>query len=66
MSSKASIDTLNTLHDLQTQYYLQLLQAGLSGEVELKPTELSAINVWLKQNDITADPIESKLNHFIS
>jgi len=54
--SKATIDSLNTLHDLQTRYYLDLLKSG----EPLKPTELAAINTFLKQNDISVDIVESK------
>jgi hypothetical protein len=54
--SKASIESLNSLHDLQTDYYLNLLKSG----EPLKPTELAAINTFLKQNEITVDIVESK------
>ncbi len=53
--SKANIETLNTIHDLLATHYIAKLQSG-----ELSPAELTAVNNFLKQNDITADVVESK------
>lgn len=53
--SKANIETLNTIHDLLASHYIAKLQSG-----ELSPAELTAVNNFLKQNDITADVVESK------
>jgi len=53
--SKANIETLNLIHDLLATHYISKLQSG-----ELSPAELTAINNFLKQNDISADIVESK------
>lgn len=53
--SKASIETLNHIHDLLATHYIAKLQSG-----EVSPAELTAINNFLKQNDISADIVESK------
>lgn len=53
--SKANIETLNTIHDLLASHYVTKLKSG-----ELSPAELTAVNNFLKQNDITADVVESK------
>lgn len=53
--SKANIEKLNTIHDLLATHYATRLTEG-----ELSPSELTAINNFLKQNDITADVVESK------
>lgn len=52
---KANIEKLNNLHDMLASYYTQRLAEG-----ELSPSELSAINTFLKHNEITADVVESK------
>jgi len=54
--SKANIDVLNGLHDRMATYFLTLLQS----EERLAPGELSAILKFLKDNEITADIVESK------
>lgn len=53
--SKANIETLNSIHDLLATHYIAKLNSG-----EVSPAELTAINNFLKQNDITADIVESK------
>lgn len=53
--SKANIETLNSIHDLLATHYIAKLNSG-----EISPAELTAINNFLKQNDITADVVESK------
>jgi ABC-type Zn uptake system ZnuABC Zn-binding protein ZnuA len=53
--SKANIETLNTIHDLLAGHYIAKLQSG-----EISPAELTAVNNFLKQNDISADVVESK------
>lgn len=53
--SKASIEALNHIHDLLATHYIAKLQSG-----EVSPAELTAINNFLKQNDISADIVESK------
>lgn len=53
--SKANIETLNMLHDLVAKHYVSRVQSG-----EISPSELSAINKFLKDNEITADLVESK------
>jgi ABC-type Zn uptake system ZnuABC Zn-binding protein ZnuA len=52
---KAKIETLNTIHDLLATHYIAKLQSG-----EITPAELTAVNNFLKQNDISADVVESK------
>jgi len=54
--SKANVDVLNGLHDRMATYFLTLLQS----EERLAPGELSAILKFLKDNEITADIVESK------
>jgi len=53
--SKANIETLNNIHDLLATHYVNKLKSG-----ELTPAELTAVNNFLKQNDISADIVESK------
>lgn len=54
--SKANIETLNGLHDQLANYFTALLSSG----EQLAPGELSAILKFLKDNEITADIVESK------
>lgn len=54
--AKATIETLNGLHDKIAVYFTHRLE---SDEV-LQPGELSAILKFLKDNEITADIVESK------
>jgi len=54
--TKASVETLNGLHDRLAVYFVGLLESG----EQLAPGELSAILKFLKDNEITADVIESK------
>ena len=53
---KADIDRLNSLHDKMALYFSELLNGG----ERLAPGELSAILKFLKDNEITADIVESK------
>lgn len=53
--SKANIEKLNSIHDLLATHYQQRLVEG-----EISPAELTAINNFLKQNEITADVVESR------
>jgi len=52
---KANIEKLNNLHDMLANHYAQRLAEG-----DLSPSELTAINNFLKHNEITADVVESK------
>lgn len=54
--NKADIETLNGLHDQLANYFSMLLSSGR----ELAPGELTAILKFLKDNEITADIVESK------
>jgi len=54
MSKKASIEKLNALHDLITNYYAEAIQSG----EELSSGTLAAINAHLKNNNITVDLVE--------
>lgn len=54
--NKATLETLNGLHDQIASYFTDRLQ---SGEV-LPPGEVSAILKFLKDNEITVDIVESK------
>jgi len=56
MSTKATIDTLNGLHDEIATYFTQMITSG----ERLAPGELSAVLKFLKDNEITADIVESK------
>ena len=56
MANKANIETLNGLHDRLAVYFTSLLDSGEA----LQPGELSAILKFLKDNEITADIVESK------
>ena len=60
MANKASTDKLNKLHDLVATYYADTLGLALEEGAELSSGTLNAINSFLKNNDITADPIESQ------
>ncbi|AIA83163.1 terminase small subunit [Podophage Lau218] len=53
--AKASVEQLNSLHDLVAKHYTTLLSSG-----EVKSSDLNAINAFLKNNDVSADVIESK------
>lgn len=53
---KASVERLNALHDKMAEYFFSLL----STEERLAPGEVQAILKFLKDNDITADVVESK------
>lgn len=56
---KATINDLNILHDLTARYYKDLL-SGEDGVTErLSSGELTALNSFLKTNNITADISES-------
>lgn len=54
--AKASIDQLNGMHDAIATYFTSLLASG----ERLQPGELSAILKFLKDNEITADLVESQ------
>ena len=56
MATKANIEVLNGLHDQMATYFVSLLQS----DERLAPGELSAILKFLKDNEITADIVESK------
>jgi prephenate dehydratase len=56
MATKATINDLNGLHDVMAKYFANLLASG----ERLAPGELSAVLKFLKDNDITADLVESK------
>ena len=62
MATKANIETLNGLHDKLATYFTKLLDGAMSNEdaERLNPGEISAILKFLKDNEITADIIESK------
>lgn len=53
---KATINELNGLHDKMAVYFTMLLSSGK----ELSSGELSSILKFLKDNEITAEVIESK------
>lgn len=56
MATKANIERLNGLHDQVATYFTYLLNSN----ERLAPGELSAILKFLKDNEITADIVESK------
>jgi hypothetical protein len=56
MNGKASLETLNSLHDRMATYFMGLLDSG----EQLNPGEISSILKFLKDNEITADVLESK------
>lgn len=59
--AKANIEVLNGLHDQMAQYFTKLLRDSMSPDGEkLQPGELTAILKFLKDNEITADVVESK------
>lgn len=51
---KASLDTLNELHGLIAQYYIDAIDSG----EELSSGTLAAINAMLKNNNISVDILE--------
>ena len=58
--AKASIKALDKLHDAITSYYGELIGGAVGNEEErLTSGELAAINAFLKNNNITADVMES-------
>ena len=56
MNAKATTETLNGLHDQMANYFTQMITSG----DRLAPGELSAVLKFLKDNEITADIVESK------
>jgi prephenate dehydratase len=54
--AKANIEQLNGLHDQIANYFTSLLSSG----ERLQPGELSAALKFLKDNEITADLVESE------
>ncbi len=56
MRSKADIESLNAIHDRMAIYFTQLLDGG----ERLAPGEITAVLKFLKDNEITADIVESK------
>ena len=52
--AKANLQTLNDLHDAIANKYITLLQAE-----DVAPAVLSAVNKFLKDNDITATEVDS-------
>ena len=55
MAKKATQAKLDGLHDLLATYYTELLEEG----DELSSGTLAAINTFLKNNNVTADIVES-------
>ena len=61
MANKADIQRLNSLHDRMANYFSKILDESMSeGGERLQPGEVSAILKFLKDNEITADIVESK------
>jgi len=56
MAKKASMEKLNELHNLLTEYYIETLEEG----EEISSGSLSAINAFLKNNDVVAEVTESE------
>jgi hypothetical protein len=56
---KANIKELNGLHKLIADYYGDTIDTALKNGEELSSGFLSAVNAFLKQNDITVDIVES-------
>jgi len=56
MNKKATIERLNGLHDKMATYFSDLLDNG----ERLAPGELASVLKFLKDNEITADVVESK------
>lgn len=52
--AKASLNKMNTLHDLIAQYYIDAVESG----EELSSGTLAAINSFLKTNEIIVDVVE--------
>lgn len=55
MAKKASMQKLDGLHDLLADYFTEQLNSG----EELSSGTLAAINSFLKNNNITAEVVES-------
>ena len=53
--AKAKIDKLDMIHDKVATYYIEALDSG----EELSSGTLAALNAFLKNNNITADVVES-------
>ena len=54
--AKATLDKMNMLHDLLATYYQERLEEG----EQLSSGELAAVNAFLKNNNITAEVMESE------
>ena len=55
-NTKATTEVLNGLHEQMASYFTQMITSG----ERLAPGELSAVLKFLKDNEITADIVESK------
>ncbi len=55
MASKATIGKLDGIHNLLAEYYTEQLESG----EELSSGTLAALNAFLKNNNVTADVVES-------
>ena len=60
MAKKASIEKLNSLHDLIATYYKETINDAVTDGEQLSSGTLAAINAFLKNNSITADVAESE------
>jgi len=60
MSEKATRKKLNKLHAKVTDYYIDFLDEASEDELEIASGTLSAINAFLKQNDVSADISDSE------
>ena len=53
--AKATVSKLDVIHDKIADYYIEALDSG----EELSSGTLAALNAFLKNNNITADVVES-------
>jgi hypothetical protein len=57
--AKANMKAMDKLHGVLAEYYTELLDGALENDEQLSSGTLAALNTFLKNNNITADPVEA-------
>ena len=59
MAGKANMELMNALHGALAEYYKEYLEEANANGEEVSSGFLTAVNAFLKNNDITVDIVES-------
>jgi hypothetical protein len=59
MANKATLDIMNGLHGILAKYYTDYLNEANTNNEEVSSGFLTAVNAFLKNNNITVDVVES-------